>query len=201
MTRSSLVGEIAILLLAAGSSSRLGHSKQLLKVNNIPLLTSSVMAAIESDAHKVVVVLGANEVAHRNLINHLPVDIVHNPTWQKGMGNSLKVGLSHLTKGNQNLAAIVIMVCDQPLITSSHLKKLIQKYMDSKSSIVASYYSGVAGVPSLFDNTLFSKLLSLGDDEGAKKIIQQRPDLVTTIDFPEGAIDIDTDQDLKKFIY
>ena len=200
MTRSSVVGEMAILLLAAGSSSRLGHSKQLLKVNNTPLLTLSATTAIESGDHKVVVVVGANVIAHRNLIKHLPVEIVYNPTWHKGMGNSLKVGLSHLTNGTQNLAAIIIMVCDQPLITSSHLKKLIQKYKDSKSPIVASYYSGVAGVPSLFDNSLFSNLLSLGDDEGAKKIIQQRPDLVTTIDFPEGAFDIDTDQDLKKFI-
>ncbi len=200
MTRSSLVGEIAILLLAAGSSSRLGHSKQLLKVNNIPLLTSSVMAAIESDAHKVVVVLGANEVAHRNLIYHLPVEIVYNPTWQKGMGNSLKVGLTHLTKGTHHLAAIIIMVCDQPLITSSHLKRLIQKFKDTKSPIVASYYSGMAGVPSLFDNSNFSNLLALGDEEGAKKIIQQKMELVKTIDFQEGAIDIDTDQDLEEFI-
>jgi molybdenum cofactor cytidylyltransferase len=92
------------------------------------------------------------------------------------------------------------MVCDQPLITASHLKKLIERYKETKSSIVASFYSGSAGVPALFEKSLFERMLSINDEQGAKKIINQYPDLVNAVDFPEGAIDIDKEEDVKKFL-
>jgi molybdenum cofactor cytidylyltransferase len=58
----------------------------------------------------------------------------------------------------------------------------------------------VAGVPVLFDRTLFSELLSMSDETGAKKILQEHPHLVKTVPFPGGEIDIDTEDDLKKFL-
>ncbi len=191
---------LAILLLAAGSSSRLGQSKQLISINGEPLLLRSVNAAISSGIKKIVVVLGANEIAHRQAIEQLPIEIIFNPTWQKGMGNSLKVGLSHLLKKDMNLEGVITMVCDQPLITASHLNKLIERFKETKSLIVASFYSSSAGVPALFEKSLFEKMLSINDEHGAKKIINQYPDLVSVVDFPEGAIDIDTEEDVKKFL-
>ncbi|MFM9840554.1 MAG: NTP transferase domain-containing protein [Cyclobacteriaceae bacterium] len=189
-----------VLLLAAGSSSRLGRSKQLISINGEPLLLKSVNAAISSGIKNIIVVLGANENEHRRLIEKLPVEIIFNPTWQKGMGNSLKVGLSHLLKKDTNLIGVITMVCDQPMITASHLIKLIERFKETKSSIVASFYSGSAGVPALFEKSLFEMMLSINDEHGAKKIINQYPDLVSVVDFPEGEIDIDTEEDLKRFI-
>jgi molybdenum cofactor cytidylyltransferase len=195
-----LLDDLAILILAAGSSSRLGHSKQLLEINGQSLLLKSVTTAIESGTQKIVVVLGANEAAHRKTIEHLPVEIIYNPAWQKGMGSSLKTGLSHLLKANPKTEMVIAMVCDQPLITADHLKNLIKKFVETKSKIVASFYSDSAGVPALFEKSLFEKMLSLGDEQGAKKIIQLNPELVCTVNFPEGAIDIDTEDDIKKFL-
>ncbi len=195
-----IANNLAILLLAAGSSSRLGQSKQLLSINGEPLLLKSVNAAISSSVKKIVVVLGANENEHRQLIGKLPVEIIFNPTWQNGMGNSLKMGLSCLLKQDLNLGGVITMVCDQPLITASHLNKLIERFKETSNSIVASFYSGSAGVPALFERSLFEKMLSINDDQGAKKIINQYSDLATTIDFPEGAIDIDTEEDVKRFL-
>ena len=191
--------EIAILLLAAGSSSRLGRSKQLVSIKGQPLLLKSMNAAIETGIENIIVVLGANEQEHHQLIEDARVHVVVNADWKKGMGSSLKTGLSYLLQQLPRAEAVITMVCDQPLITSDQLKKLIAEHESSRSAIVASFYQGVAGVPVLFDLTLFSELLLLPDDAGAKKIIQQHPHLVKTVPFPGGEIDIDTEDDLRKF--
>jgi molybdenum cofactor cytidylyltransferase len=191
--------EIAILLLAAGSSSRLGRSKQLVSIKGQPLLLKSMNAAIETGIENIIVVLGANEEAHRQVIKDTGIHMVVNTDWKKGMGNSLKAGLSYLLQQTPRAEAVITMVCDQPLINSDHLIKLVSEYKSSESVIVASFYQGVAGVPVLFDRTLFSELLLLPDDAGAKKIIQQHSHLVKTVPFPGGEIDIDTEDDLRKF--
>lgn len=189
----------AILLLAAGSSSRLGRSKQLLSIKGQPLLLKSMNAAIESGIENIIVVLGANEQEHHQVIKDTRVHVVVNADWKKGMGNSLKAGLTYLLQQMPKVEAIITMVCDQPLITSNQLKKLITEYDSSRSAIVASFYQGVAGVPVLFHRTLFPELLSLPDSAGAKKILQQYPDLIQMVPFPGGEFDIDTEDDLEKF--
>ena len=157
-------------------------------------------AAIESGIENIIVVLGANEQEHYQVIKDAGVQVVVNTAWKKGMGNSLKAGLSYLLQQTPKAEAVITMVCDQPLITSDQLKKLIAEYESSRSAIVASFYQGVAGVPVLFDRTLFSELLSMSDEAGAKKILQEHPHLVKTVPFPGGEIDIDTEDDLRKFL-
>lgn len=157
-------------------------------------------AAIESGIENIIVVLGANEQEHYQVIKDAGVQVVVNTAWKKGMGNSLKVGLFYLLQQTPKAEAVITMVCDQPLITSDQLKKLIAEYESSRSAIVASFYQGVAGVPVLFDRTLFSELLSMSDEAGAKKILQEHPHLVKTVPFPGGEIDIDTEDDLRKFL-
>ncbi|MEQ1588226.1 MAG: nucleotidyltransferase family protein, partial [Cyclobacteriaceae bacterium] len=108
---------ISILVLAAGSSSRLGQSKQLFLVEGKTLLEKSALAALNSGAEHVVVVLGAQAALHKKVIENLPIGIVINDDWQKGMGNSLKVGLGHLITNYPETEAVIIMVCDQPFLT------------------------------------------------------------------------------------
>ena len=88
--------DISIILLAAGASSRMGQSKQLLLIEGEPLLLRSVKIALSGKPHHVVVVLGAGEHEHSNIIKHLPVEIVINTHWKNGMGSSIKAGLAHL---------------------------------------------------------------------------------------------------------
>jgi molybdenum cofactor cytidylyltransferase len=192
--------EIAILLLAAGSSSRLGRSKQLLSVNGQPLLLKSINAAIESGIKNIILMLGANAQVHRQLIEDTGIHVVINTEWEKGMGNSLKTGLAYVLQQIPKVEAVITMVCDQPLISSDQLNKLVDEYERSRSAIVASFYQGAAGVPALFHQTVFTELLSLPDDVGAKKILHQYSDIIKTVPFPGGEIDIDTEDDLRKFL-
>jgi molybdenum cofactor cytidylyltransferase len=191
--------KIGIAILAAGSSSRMGRSKQLLPIGGKPLLLLAVEAALQTQARPVVVVLGANENAHRKIIDHLPVSILFNESWPKGMGNSLKAGLAHLLIIEPTLNAVVTMVSDQPLISSKDLNLLIEKGRETKAGIVASSYNGTAGVPALFHQSLFSAMQQLDDEHGAKKIIQQHVSDTLLITLPQAAIDLDTPEDYERF--
>jgi molybdenum cofactor cytidylyltransferase len=192
--------ELGIILLAAGSSSRMGQSKQLLLVDGVPLLHKSTIAALGSGLKNILVVLGADEKAHRKIIKDLPVTVVHNLHWQKGMGHSLKTGLDQMLKIIPDMTGALIMVCDQPLLTSGHLIRMIQKFRETRAAVVASAYSGTVGVPALFDRSLFSALLSIADQHGAKQILNDHQKLILAIDLPSGEIDLDTQEDYRAFM-
>src|SRR5260221_8643253 len=187
------------IVLAAGSSSRMGRSKQLLKIDSETLIRKTVKTVVGAGANETLVVLGADIEKIKNELSDLSVYTVTNPEFEKGMGNSLKCGLKYVMKKNSEAEAVMILVCDQPLLNSVHLKKIVEEYLTTKSPIVASFYSGSNGVPALFNKSMFGKLLTIEDQHGAKKAIGQNPALVKSIDFPEGAVDLDTPGDFENF--
>ncbi|HEX8038401.1 MAG TPA: nucleotidyltransferase family protein [Chryseosolibacter sp.] len=189
----------AAIILAAGSSSRMGRSKQLLEVDGEKLLIRTIRAALETGLKDVVVVIGHHEEIHRKEIDKQPVEIVYNPTWQRGMGNSLKAGLSHLMMNHPSVDAVILLVCDQPHLSGNVLTTLIHRYEETGKPIVASRYSGMPGVPALFDKTFFAKLTAIPDEEGAKKIILRHPSDTVTVEFPGGAVDLDTIEDYNAY--
>ena len=189
-------GKESVIILAAGSSSRLGQPKQLVEVEGIPLLLKSTLAALDASYSQVVVVLGANANEHKKTIAHLPVEIITHTEWKNGMGSSLKAGLQHILKFKPDTNAVVIMVCDQPLITSTHLAALRDLYYNYLKPIIASRYNETIGVPALFDHSLFPELSDIKDSQGARAVIASHSGSVETIDWPEGQLDIDTPDDL-----
>lgn len=198
-TNSKRVLKSGIIILAAGPSSRLGEPKQMLDIDGETLLVKTVKAAIGSHAGSIAVVLGSNEKEHRKLLRELTLDIVYNENWQSGMGSSLKTGLQHLLSQYPSLEAIIILVCDQPLLTTENITNLILKHQETNKPIIASRYSGIPGVPVLFNKAYFPELMALPDDQGAKKIILQHPEDVDEVPFPGGEIDLDTMADYEAF--
>jgi molybdenum cofactor cytidylyltransferase len=194
------LSETGIILLAAGSSSRMGQSKQLLFIDGESLLSKSAKAALQTKIKNIVVVLGASEKELRLVLSGLPIDIVVNREWQKGMGSSLKTGLTFLLSLQPPLASVIILVCDQPLLTGDHITKLIEKNNQTHKPIVASRYEDTLGVPAYFEKSYFAKLLALKEDQGAKKIIKENSGDVAVADFPQGAIDLDTMEDYHNFL-
>lgn len=187
---------IGLVLLAAGASSRMGTAKQLLPYQGRSLLRYMAEVALASRCSSVVVVLGAHVDRTRLEIGDLPVQIVENPHWSTGMGSSIQAGVQQITA--QPLAAIIVMLCDQPLVTSANLNQLIESYQATQHSVIASAYSGTLGVPALFNHQLFPDLLSLSPNQGAKHLIKQYHDRVDSVSFPEGAIDLDTPEDYQQ---
>jgi molybdenum cofactor cytidylyltransferase len=178
---------VSVIILAAGSSSRMGESKQLLPWKGKTLLTHSITTALESRAGKVYVVLAKDQ----KLVADLPVSVVINSVWERGIGSSIKAGLNEAKEDE----AVLIMVGDMPFVTSQHLNNLIEHYAKTKSAVVASKYLETIGVPALFDKKVFDELLKIADDEGAKKVIMKnRPAVI----FLESGDDIDTPEDYQK---
>ncbi len=191
--------KIGVIILAAGSSSRMGQSKQLLDIEGEPLLRRTTRVALSSKPAHSIVVLGSNNKEHNNVIKDLPVEIISNPNWQKGIGSSLKMGLHYLIQIAPQTEAAIILVCDQPLLKTDHIQKLKRKFELTRALIVASAYANTLGVPALFEKSMFQSLSTLADDQGAKKIIQQNLSHVAAVPFPEGVVDLDTPTDYVNF--
>ncbi len=190
---------ISIIILGAGSSSRMGQPKQRITLNGYPLLAQAVITAKNSAASHVLVVLGSGAVENKQVIENLGVEIVFHDGWAEGMGSSLKKGLTSCQEKFPETQAILVMVCDQPSITTQHLNTLMDTYTKTQKSVVASHYALTLGVPAVFDGSLFPEILHMANDQGAKNIILNNQAKRVAIDLPGGEIDLDTPEDLKRY--
>ncbi len=191
--------ETIAIVLAAGSSSRMGQSKQLLKIGHQSLIRKTIKILEDAGLNKTVVVLGARKEEHQREIEDLKVAIVFNPNWEKGMGSSLKCGVRYVLENFPNAKSLIVTVCDQPLLTADHIKNLIRTHLAKKNMIVASFYGASPGTPVLFEQPLFKKLLAMDDGQGAKTIVLNNQTEAAFIEFPDGAVDLDTPDDWEKF--
>lgn len=184
-----------VIVLAAGSASRFGSAKQLLHFGNKTLLQHVIDEAVNAGAEPVIVVTGANAEDISKNIDQAHVKIVLNERWQEGMASSIAAGVRAAIAYSNGIEKMIIVVCDQPFVSSSLFKQLYQTGEESIQHIVACAYAGTIGTPVLFTQKYFDALLNLSGDEGAKKILLSNKDDVATVDFPQGNIDIDTQKD------
>lgn len=193
-----IVSDISILILAAGNSSRLGQPKQLVNFGGKPLIVHIIEQALFVKMRSVFVILGGNQSLILPKIAHLPVTIINNENWEKGMGSSISAGVKAIQKQHPTTTGIVTLLCDQPFVSADLLYQIIQTQAETQANIVASNYAGNTGVPAYFGQSIFPELLSLKAKGGAKKIIQQHLSTLSCVSFPEGIFDIDTPDDLKR---
>jgi molybdenum cofactor cytidylyltransferase len=186
---------IGAIVLAAGGSSRLGSPKQLLNYRGRTLLEHVLECVLHSKCDETVVVIGAYAERVRQVAKRFPVRVVENKRWHSGKASSIRAGLESLIASHREIEAALIVTCDQVFLTTDHLDKLIDTYRTTGRPIAASAYSGVIGVPVLFDKSFFPRLMSLEGEQGAKGIIAQCPNQAATVAFPEGNIDIDSPED------
>lgn len=189
-----------IIILAAGTSSRLGKPKQTLHYKDQSLLKHTIKAAVDSTVGPVIVVIGANEKEISEHLENEPITVVSNKSFEEGIASSIRAGLTHLLDSNKDCEAAVLMVCDQPYVDGSLLNNLAEAKQRTNKPIVASAYKDTLGVPALFDKSLFPELLSLDGEEGGKKVILKHLNQVASIPFPAGDIDIDTAADYDALI-
>ncbi len=187
--------QTGIIILAAGSSSRLGQPKQLLQYGRQTLLSHLVQQAVKAGLHPVIIVLGANADQVSLTLKQEEVMIVHNDLWQEGMASGIVAGIKKLLSFNATIKRSFISVCDQPLITADLFMKMIAKKQVSRKGIVACSYADTIGTPVLFDQKYFEALQQLKGTEGAKRLIKLNEKDVVAVSFPQGNIDIDAMED------
>jgi molybdenum cofactor cytidylyltransferase len=186
----------AIIILAAGSSSRMGLPKQLLQLHGKSLLRHAADTALAAHPAEVVAVLGFESDRMKHELDDLPVRVVLNPAWQDGIASSVLEGIRALP---ESVETALMMLCDQPFITTELLIRLITCCSD-KRPIAATGYEQSAGVTACFKRSLFPELQQLSGDQGAKGVINKDLTRVTTIPFDAANIDIDTLDDYRTHI-
>jgi molybdenum cofactor cytidylyltransferase len=184
--------KIAIIILAAGRSSRLGSPKQLLSYRGKTLLQHSIDTALESQASPVMVVLGSGKESIEKELDQTQIFILENTSWESGMASSISCGINNLNTIAPDSEAVILMVCDQPYVSATLLNELTNKYMESGQAIIASSYENTLGTPALFHKSLFSELSALEGESGAKSLIKKYSQQTGFVSFAQGSIDIDT---------
>jgi molybdenum cofactor cytidylyltransferase len=160
---------IAIVILAAGTSTRLGRPKQLLDLGGEPLLRHTVRNALASQAGEVVLVLGnrADDIAEA--VGELGQRRVTNPDFAAGQSTSLRVGIEAVSA---EADAVIVMLGDQPMVTPTMLDQIIEHFELTGAPIVQPVYGETPGNPVLLARSLFPELLAIEGDQGARGVIK-----------------------------
>lgn len=177
---------IAAVVLAAGSSRRLGELKQLVRLNEETLLDRTVRVCREAGCAPIVVVLGASVDVVREQCALQGAMVVVNGGWAEGMGSSVRAGIEAL---ESDIVGCVVVTCDMPQITSSDLRELTRT-----SELSASEYAGRLGVPAYFPASMFRALRQLRGDAGARALLKD----ARAVTLKDGELDVDTADDLRR---
>jgi len=200
MSRTSATGDprIAAVILAAGGSSRLGRSKQLLRYRGVPLIERAVRLARHAAGSGVIVVLGDQRQRLRSLLQRRGqgaqkprLTIVGNPRWTDGLSSSLRAGIAAVPPGAE---AVLMLLVDQATLTSLDIERLVSGWRRHPLRPAAAHYLGRIGVPAVIPRRWFRELATLDGDVGAREVLR-RVDGVSLVEMPAAAFDVDTAAD------
>lgn len=183
---------VAIVVLAAGRSSRMGGPNKLLaRFDGVSLLRRSVETALRSRARRVHVVLGHQAAEAREALSGLDVELHENPNFRDGLSTSLRLGFG---KAAAEADGVLVMLADQPLLTADHLDALIEAFRPSgEGSIVMACDAGARANPVVLSSDFASEIGTLEGDVGARYIVQAHRDLVREVEIgPAASFDVDT---------
>ena len=197
---SHLIEHCGVLIVAAGESKRLGTPKQLLQFEGQSLINRLVNIVRDAGSFPITIVLGAEAAAIQAKLTDANLHVVINEEWNEGMGSSIRVGLKKMIEMDADMDGVLILVCDQPFIKSESIQSLIQMQQSTGLPMAACFYEGIVGTPALFHQSMFSDLLKLTGDTGAKKMMKDKMADVAKLNFEKGVIDIDTMEDYQKII-
>jgi molybdenum cofactor cytidylyltransferase len=189
--------KVAILILAAGNSSRMEDKiKQLLPWRQTTLLGHAIHEAKKLKAQAVYVVLGANAEIIKPTISEKDVLILEYKYWKQGIGTSIAFGVQQLVKENK-YDAVLIQLADQPYLDATYLRQLLNLYAKNNPIIIATKYRNTKGVPAIFNKDYFLDLINLNGDTGAKALLKSEN--VIAIDPKEKVVDIDTWEEYQRY--
>ena len=183
------------LVLAAGSSTRFGTTKQTIEIDGVPLVKFALSAAAEACGDRTILVTGHDWRAVTGACAPLAGFLVRNDNFTAGLGGSIALGVRCVRHAAD---AILVVLADQPRITASHLAALVDAWSRADDEIVATAFAGTAGPPVLFPPSSFDDLAALTGDVGARQLLSDPRYTLKTVPFEPAAIDIDTPADLAR---
>ena len=188
----------AVIVLAAGSASRMGRSKLLLEVEGESLLRRAARCAVEAATGPVVVVVGADAERARREVEGLPCAVAHDEALtRRGMNGSLRVGVSALPPG---LRGAVVLLADMPFVTPGDVRALVARHHATCAPLVATRYGRAFAPPVLYDRALLPELAAGGDGDGCgRELLLRYRAAAEVVDAPPSAMeDVDLPADLER---
>jgi len=190
----AVIGRVPGIVLAAGGSSRMGQSKQLLVWKGRPLVWHAVNTARRAGLNPVVVVLGPEAAKVRQALSDQPVVFIENPNWAMGQSTSVQAGLRAVERVAE---AVVFLLCDTPFVTPELIQTLIGEHQQTLTPIVAPRIEDRWANPVLFDRLTFEAFAGLSGDRGGRALFERFRMAGIAAD-PRIGVDIDTAADLRR---
>lgn len=189
-------GPVAGILLAAGTSSRMGENKLLLELDREPLLRRAARRALEAGLSPLVVVLGHEAERARLPLSGLPCETVINPDFEEGITSSLHAGLDAVPDG---ASALVVMLADMPYVTPEMIAGLVERYRTGTAPLVISDYDGVNAPPMLYDGSLFGELAAMEGPGCGRQVVKRHRSEADVCAWSAAALrDIDVPEDYER---
>jgi molybdenum cofactor cytidylyltransferase len=184
----------AALVLAGGASRRMGGAKLRLEHRGETLLARAVVTA-QRVCGRVLVVVGAYAEAYRAEALRLGAEVVDNPDWAEGLASSLRAGV----RAAGQVERVLVVLADQPFVTATHLKTLLETADTTEAELVFSRYPGGGlGAPTVITKSLFAQVRSLQGDRGAKALVRGA---ATTGEVPlADPRDVDTPEEATRWL-
>jgi molybdenum cofactor cytidylyltransferase len=187
---------VAGVVLAAGTSSRMGRNKLLLEVAGQSLLRRAVSTAVEAGLDPVLVVLGHESERAGPELKGLRCEVVLNAGFEEGIHSSVRTGIAAVPAG---CAAAVVLLADMPLVEAEMVRTLVRRYRDGRPLLVVSDYEGVDAPPILYDRALFAELRVLEGGGCGKRVVKRHSGEAVRIRWPARALtDLDRPEDVER---
>jgi molybdenum cofactor cytidylyltransferase len=181
------------LVLAAGSSTRMGRNKLLLDLDGEPLVRRAVRAALEAGLDEVLVVLGHEAERVQEVLAGLRCRTVLNPDHAQGVRLSLQAGVRAVA---DQAGAVVVVLADMPFVTAPMIRTVVERYRAGAAPLVVSEYGDVNAPPTLYDRSLFPELLTMTGEGCGKQVVRRHHQEAAIVHWPEVALsDIDVPDD------
>ena len=192
---------IAGIILAAGASTRFGEPKQLLDWKGEFFVHAVARTALEAGLSPVIVVTGANSEHVEEAVKDLDVLIVKNDDWKSGQGSSIKAGIRKLTiSPTSTSGGAIFLLADQPQITTSLIRALVEKHAEGLDPIVAPLVIDQRANPVLFDEVTFADLLDIKGDVGGRAIFHKHQVEYLPWHDDRMLLDVDTPENYQRLI-
>jgi molybdenum cofactor cytidylyltransferase len=180
--------KVAGVVLAAGGSTRMGTSKQLLEWEGQPMVRLAAEKALRAGLEPVIVVTGASHEEVRRAIGDLQVQVVYNPNWERGQSTSVKAVFNSLP---DSVGAVIFFLVDQPKLSVIFIEALIETHTRMLAPIVVPMVDYMRGNPVLFDRITFQDFSDIEGDVGGRQIFSRYP--LTWVTWVDSSIFVDVD--------
>ncbi len=189
-------GSVAGVVLAAGSSTRMGSNKLLLDIDGEPMLRHVAGRAVGAGLDPVLVVLGFEAERLAPALEGLTCSVLVNGDYERGMNSSFCCGLARVP---EDASAVVIMLGDMPFITAAMIRALVAKFRGTDTPLVVSRYGHVTAPPTLFSRSLFPEFRVSDGDGCGKEVVSRYRDAAVEVPLPASVItDLDVPRDYER---